>query len=114
MLSGKNRFRGLGSVRRVYKNSQSIRGQQLALRYQKTNRSNFRVAIVVSKKVEKSAVKRNKIRRRIYENVRTNASRINQPHDLIISVFSPLVGSMPANELNQAVEDLLKKANVID
>jgi ribonuclease P protein component len=34
--------------------------------YQKTSRSNKAVAIVVSKKVEKRAVYRNKIRRRLY------------------------------------------------
>jgi ribonuclease P protein component len=67
----------------------------------------------VSKKVEKSAVKRNRIRRRIFESVRRLETRISKPYDIIISVFSPAFEDMPAPELSQQVEKLLAGAGII-
>lgn len=114
MIKYGNRFHGHGSLRFVYQNGKTIRGQQLALKYcENQRRSVFRVAIVVSKKVHKSAVKRNRIRRRLYEIVRELAKDINKPYDLVFTVFSDQCINTPIEELKRTVKSQLKQAGVI-
>lgn len=76
-------------------------------------RTTYRLAVVVSKKVNKSAVTRNRIRRRLYEAVRRHEARIQAPYDMVLTVFSEQLASLPAEELEQLVIDQLKKANII-
>jgi len=70
----------------------------------------FRVAVVVSRKVNKSAVVRNRIRRRIYETVR-QSKVIPQNSDLIFTVFSDDIVKMESSKLTKLVEELLNKAS---
>ena len=65
---------------------------------------------MVSKKVHKSAVTRNRIRRRIYEIIRQADAALTDHKDLVLTVFSERVADMEASELRQAVESLLDKA----
>ena len=69
---------------------------------------------MVSKKVSKSAVVRNRIRRRIYEIVRLSKKESGQkwPVDIVVSVFDDRPAKMPHDELRAAVEGLLKKAGL--
>jgi ribonuclease P protein component len=67
---------------------------------------------VVSKKVHKSAVKRNKIRRRLYETLR-RGPEIRQNVDLIFTVYTESVLEMSAPELSQQVDRLLHQAKVV-
>ncbi len=43
------------------------------IKYQKNNEHFFRYRVIISKKIDKSAVKRNKLRRQIYESIRINS-----------------------------------------
>lgn len=114
MLSKSRRFHGLGSLRRVYTQGASVKGPNMSLRYNlNSRRQTYRCAVVVSKKVEKSAVGRNRIRRRIYEQIRQKNDKIVQPYDIVVTVFKTEVGHMPANELAKALDDLLRRAKII-
>lgn len=111
MISKKHRFHGLGSLRFVYNKGQTVRAQHFALRYAfNKRRDSYRVAVVVSKKVNKSAVVRNRIRRRLYEVVRLNDEPIKQPLDLVLTVYSEAVLEMPHEELSSQVAELINKA----
>ena len=71
MLQQCNRFHGHGSLKFVYKNGQAVRSSIATIKYVKNPyRNHSRFAVVVSKKVLKSAVRRNRIRRRVYEIIR--------------------------------------------
>ena len=72
-----------------------------------------KAAVVVSKKVDKSAVKRNRIRRRIYEIVRTHQPQLNKPAGLVFTVYSGEVGTIDAARLEATVLDLLKQAHLL-
>ncbi|HUA13571.1 MAG TPA: ribonuclease P protein component [Candidatus Sulfotelmatobacter sp.] len=109
MLNRRHRFHGYGSLKRVYANSTSVRGQYLSLRYGQRKNRPYRVAVVVAKKVNKSAVKRNRIRRRIYEIVRQY--NLKDEIDYIITVYGDQVAEMPADELKNQVESLLAKVH---
>lgn len=71
-----------------------------------------RIAVVVSKKVAKSAVERNRIRRRIYEALRLNFEFIPKKTDYIFVVFSKSVAKMPFNELEKLLGELVEESKV--
>jgi ribonuclease P protein component len=111
MITRKHRFHGYGSVNAVYRQSSSVRGPLISLRYaQRDAAKPYRVAVVVSKKVHKSAVVRNRIRRRLYEAVRLQNDTIPAGTDLVFTVFSEKVAIMESPELTKAIDDLLQKA----
>jgi ribonuclease P protein component len=113
MLGRANRFHGHGSVRRVYRLGKPMRTGLFSLHVLKNEKvRSSKVAVVVSRKIHKSAVKRNRIRRRIYEIVRPRLSDFKTPAELIITVYKPEVAELPATELQQAVDELLDKARL--
>jgi ribonuclease P protein component len=75
------------------------------------NKKGYRAAVVVSKKVNKSAVIRNRIRRRIYEIIRQADPELTDCKDLVLTVFSERVADMSNDKLNASVRDLLSKAS---
>jgi ribonuclease P protein component len=98
----------------VYQKGQTIRGPFCALKYIVNNRRrNYRIAVVVSRKVHKSAVVRNRIRRRVYEIIRTESSRIERPYDLVLTAYSDQLAEMPAAQLHQAIVEKLEKAGIL-
>ncbi len=113
MLSVIHRFHGHGSLRYVYKNGQAIRSHLITVKYVKNpHRSHSRFAVVVSKKVHKSAVGRNRIRRRIYEVVRQELPSISSPHDIVLLVFSSEILTLPSDELTEIVRQLFRQADL--
>lgn len=114
MISRKHRFHGHGSLRYVYQRGQTVRGADISLRYVKNERQkDYRLAVVVSKKVSKSAVVRNRIRRRVYEQVRLLESAINQPYDLVFSVFKEDIASLESAKLASLIHSQLQQARVL-
>lgn len=114
MLSHLNRFHGHGSLRYVYTHGRSVRGRFLMIKtIQNKKRVHSRVAVVVSKKIYKSAVKRNRIRRRIYEIIRFYLPLITEPHDIVITVIDKTIKDTPHEELKQQIADLLEKESLI-
>jgi ribonuclease P protein component len=88
MISRTHRFHGPNSLRFVYQNGKTIRGPLFATKsVLNPRRKSYRLAIVVSRKVHKSAVVRNRIRRRLYAIVREMEDQINQPFDIVITIF---------------------------
>lgn len=112
MLSRTHRFHGYGSLRYVYKNGNVVRGQYCSLKYvSNPRRTTYRVAVVVSKKVHKSAVVRNRIRRRVYESVRENLVA-DQAYDLVVTVFSDQLATLPATQLRKTILSQLRAAHL--
>ena len=114
MISHQYRFHGRASIGRVYRSGQTARGEYVSIKYAPSKREDYRLAVVVSKKVSKSAVVRNRIRRRIYEIVRKAKSETDQkwPVDILISVFDERVATMPIENLEDTIHKLLGKAGV--
>ena len=114
MIDKAHRFHGLGSLRFVYKHGQVIRGQMCSLKYVVNNRRDtYRVAVVVSRKVNKSAVVRNRIRRRIYELIRNEPATINKPVDLVFITHSDQLADIPSDKLRGILLNQLASAKVI-
>ncbi len=113
MLAFKYRFHGHGSLRYVYAHGEAVRSRLMTVKYSRhPKRKNPRVAVVVSKKVYKGAVGRNRIRRRLYELIRQELPKINDNQDLVLIVFSSDILAMPADELRTSVKQLLDTADI--
>lgn len=111
MISMRHRFHGHGGVRAVYRDGRTVRGPLMTIKYMdRGKKPGYRAAVVVSKKVHKSAVTRNRIRRRVYEIIRQADPGLREHKDLVLTVFSGQVADMEASDLRQAVESLLAKA----
>ncbi|HUB94229.1 MAG TPA: ribonuclease P protein component [Verrucomicrobiae bacterium] len=113
MINRTHRFHGRASVQRLYKNGKMVRSGSFSLRFTlNPRRDSYRLAIVVSRKVSKSAVVRNRIRRRVYEHVRVMFGSTPIPYDLLITVFDEDVAILQAPELAYEVNKLLKKSKL--
>ncbi len=112
MLNKKYRFHSRGGVRYVYQKGKTIRRSKMSLVFVKNARKFTRVAVVVSKKVEKSAVGRNRIRRRVYEALRLDFDALPKEQDYIFVVYSREVMNMSFEELRKIIRELVAEAKV--
>lgn len=113
MIAKSHRFHGHGSLRYVYRHGKTVRGPLTATKYiANDRRDSYRLAVVVSKKVSKSAVVRNRIRRRLYEAVRRHEGQITSPHDIVITVFHEQLATIPSEDLEKIVQDQLQQAKI--
>ena len=71
-----------------------------------------RVAVVVSKKVAKSAVTRNRIRRRVYEALRINLEYLPKKRDYIFVVYTKNLLDMPFKSLEKLLGELVEESKV--
>ncbi len=113
MLSLKNRFHGHTSVRRVYRLGRPVRiglASLHSLQHEKIRTT--RVAVVVSRKVDKSAVNRNRIRRRIYEIIRVELPNIKTPTEIVITIYQVEAATITIEQLRSAIGELFHKARI--
>ena len=113
MLSAKYRFHSRGGVNYTYRHGQTVRSPQLSLIYAKNSRGKTRFAVVISKKVIKSAVGRNRVRRRVYEAIRLELPNLHTPTDHIFLIHSREVATLPFLELQNLIKDLLGRAKLL-
>jgi ribonuclease P protein component len=114
MISRSHRFHGYRSIRGVYKLGSTVRGPLFSVKsLLNPKRKSYRLSVVVSRKVHKSAVARNRMRRRLYEAVRQLEADIIQPHDIVITVFNEAVMSEPHEKLLAQVEQQLRQGGVL-
>lgn len=115
MISNDFRFHGHGSLRYVYRNGQVDRSRWFMVRYvQNTRRTKPRLSVIVSKKVFKSAVKRNRIRRRVYEVLRSFISDQSPVIDIVVTVYAPEVFSAESDEIREQLTGLMRRIKFID
>lgn len=114
MITKEHRFHGMTSLRFVFGRGKVIRGPYFSVRYAlNQRRQTYRMAVVVSKKVHKSAVVRNRIRRRLYEIVRSHEAEITGAFDIVFSVHTVLPESLTHKQLKSLVIKQLKKAGIL-
>ena len=112
MLAKKYRFHSRGGVRYVYQHGKTVRKPRMSLVFCDNTRGFTRIAVVVSKKVTKAAVKRNRIRRRVYEVVRQNFEFIPKKRDYIFVIYSDDLLKMSYSELVKSLGELVAETKV--
>ncbi|HSX30384.1 MAG TPA: ribonuclease P protein component [Candidatus Saccharimonadales bacterium] len=114
MIGRSHRFHSRGSVRRLHRTGKTLRlGPLLVLRYAPNLQgASYRLAVVVSRKVSKSAVVRNRIRRRLYERVRILSSSFDKSYDLILIVYDESIAKLEAAKLDLQIKELFRNAKL--
>ena len=108
-----NRFHGHNSLMYVYKNGQAVRSRSIVMRFIKNpHRKNSRIAVVVSKKVLKSAVRRNHVRRRVYEYIRNRLPYLNGVYDIVFIITSSELLNIPYENIIEQINQLLDQAGI--
>lgn len=110
MLAQKYRFHSRGGVRHTYQKGKTIRTPLLSLVYTANTKHHQRFGVVVSKKVLKSAVGRNRIRRRIYEALRLELPEFTAHRDCIFVVYNKSVSTINFRDLRRLIHDLLARS----
>lgn len=112
MLAKKYRFHSRGGVRFTYQKGKTIRMPKLSLVHNDNSRGHQRFAVVISKKVMKSAVGRNRVRRRVYEAIRMNLPYFKDKKDCIFVIYSKDIKDMPYEKLIKLIRDLLEQSRI--
>lgn len=113
MISQKYRFHGHASLKYVFNNGQQARGRDLSIKFVDNNRRQYsRVAIIVSKKVFKHAVDRNRVRRRVYEIMRPRINDFKRTVDVVVTIYQQSVRDMSQNELVAEIDKCLTKLDI--
>lgn len=108
MIPRHNRFHGHNSLSYAYKQGRIARSAFCILKAApNSRRQRYRVAVVVSKKVSKSAVIRNRIRRRVYAAVQGMVAD-ESAFDLIFTVTNPQLAVIPEKQLKNTISQLLQ------
>lgn len=81
----------------------------MSLVFASNTRNHQRFAVVISKKVIKSAVSRNRVRRRVYEAIRLNLPEFKDNKDCIFVIYSKTIKDIDFEELKELIKNLLKQ-----
>jgi len=112
MISQKYRFHGHNSLKYVFSNGKVARSKFFTIKWINNKYRHYpRLSVVVSKKIFKSAVKRNRIRRCLYETARPLL--VDTPAvDIVLVVNTPEVLEAPQSEIAIQLLPLLHKAGL--
>jgi len=109
VLAKENLIRGRKNFSSIFKKNTVIRGQYFNIGYSLNKTGKLKVAVVVSKKVSKKAVDRNRLRRKIFEVIRKKFLLSLNNKNIIIIVFNPNTIYLKSSELEDLIEKLITK-----
>ncbi len=113
MLGQRYRFHGHGSLRFLYARGAAVRSSLLTIKYSNNpRRRSSRFAVVISKKILKSAVGRNRVRRRVYEIIRHQLPLLKTNQDVAVLVFSAEVLQKSHQDLQAIISQLFAQAGL--
>ncbi len=96
----------------MFKKGKVFGNRNFTLRYIKNRKDANRLGIIVSKKVSKKAVDRNRIRRQIRESYRQMEDAVKPGYDLIITAKNSCLGEK-YNVLDKSLKHLFYKENLL-
>jgi ribonuclease P protein component len=111
MLPLNNRLRKNKDIDSVYKNGRLFSGNNLKIKIFKNQLATNRFTVVVSSKVSKKAVIRNKIKRYLREILRTENINFQSGNDLILTAL-PIATKTSSHNLKTELLELLQKSKL--
>lgn len=112
MIAKKFRLHKKTDFDKILKSPYKFYSNSFVLRFTKTKKENNCFAIVVSTKISKKAVQRNKIRRRVYEIIRLNLEQIKKSYNLVFFVKKGVL-ELEYQEIEKEILYLLNKARLV-
>jgi ribonuclease P protein component len=112
MLQSENRLRKRRDIDRVYRRGTYGSGEgYISLKAAKGVALQSRAVVVVSKKVDKRAVIRNRIRRRLLAALLNQWATVPSGYDIVISVHRD-TSELESTRLQELVSGALRRANI--
>ena len=111
MLPQVNRLKKEKDFEKLFKNGKSFKNNFLVLKIAQNNLKESRFGFIISKKVSKKAILRNKIKRRLRSIIWQNIRDIKKGMDVALIIF-PDLGKTNFLETKEILNTLLKKADL--
>jgi len=111
MLPKQNRLKKKKDCDSVIKQGRHNADRFLVLKIQRNSLEQSRIGFVVSKKISKKAVERNRIKRRLREIVKKEISELKNGIDLVFLVKKNII-TAEFSEIEYSVKSLLKKSGL--
>lgn len=112
MLKKETRLRKNKEIESVLKNSKSFYNSDFSLKFKKNNLENNRFCIVISAKVSKKAVRRNKLKRRLRSIFYLQKDNLKSGFDFLL-ISKKGVDEKDFSELEESLLNLLKIAKIL-
>ncbi len=113
MLAKPNRLTKDKEIKDLIKTGKSLFLPAFVIKYKHNNLNNIKIGIIVSTKVDKRAVVRNKIKRQIRAIIRKNISDIEHGHSLLIIVKKQALG-LEYKKIEKTLVTGLVKINILN
>jgi len=111
MIPEANRLTKQRDFKKIAQSGKKAYCPNFTLKFIRTNLENSRLAIVVSLKVAKKAVVRNKIKRQLREIIKTALPVIKRGYDILL-IVKPQAKNLSYAELKENFNFLFKKAGL--
>jgi len=111
MLPKANRLKKKQDIEWVFKKGKGFKEDFLILKITKNRLSQARFAFVISQKVSKKAVIRNKIRRQLSEVIRMRLKKLKKGIDVLL-ITLPGFAIKDFWEMDEVIDKLFKKAGI--
>ncbi len=108
MLPRSQRLRLQRDITTVQRRGRSIGNRHFFVKFVPSSRNISRATVVVSLKVAKKAVVRNKIKRQVRAVLHKTLASIKKPHDIMIIVKRSAL-DLPFTEIEATIQSLVKK-----
>ena len=112
MLPKENRLTKKKDFERVFRQGKGLKEEFLVIKALDNNLSVSRFGFIVSKKISKKAVLRNKIKRRLRELAQMKLNQIRQGIDIVV-IASSGIGEKNFGEIEEISNKLFKKAGIL-
>lgn len=112
MLKQENRLKNDTDIKTLFAKGRSVFDINFGMKYKKNSVSNSRFAIVVGTKVSKSAVVRNKIKRRIRAVLEKHMPEMKPGFDVLIMVKKEAL-TQTFDQVTHQIEHMLKRAKLL-
>ena len=115
MLPKINRIKKKKDFEAIFKKGVGFKNDTLILRVLKNDLGRERFGFIVSQKVSKKAVVRNKVRRRLVEIIKSELTNFQQNKSILDLVFISLSGIEKKEfaETKESVKNILRKAKLL-
>jgi len=112
MLVRKYRLSKNKNFEKVFRDGRSVFSNEVGIKFLKNNLGFSRFGIIVSLKISKSAVIRNKIKRRLREIIRNHLFSLRENCDIVILTRQE-IKNLDFWQIKERLEYLFKKAKLI-
>lgn len=113
MLPKQRRIRKSSEYKRIFQDGKVVFSDIFIFKYLENNEDMTRFGIIVSTKVSKKAVKRNKVKRQISAILELMLKDVKEGYDCAIMVKKGIGDTFKFHELKKQIQHLFKKGNLL-